>query len=49
VVLEQDPGTEKGTAWYSNVNLTSDVVDAVTRHYQLERTIAGERFFRAVQ
>jgi hypothetical protein len=24
-------------------------VDAVTQHYRLERTIAGERFYRAVQ
>jgi hypothetical protein len=49
VVLEQDPGTAKGRAWYSNVNLTYNVVDAVTQHYQLERTIAGERFYRAIQ
>jgi hypothetical protein len=49
VVLEQDPETVKGRAWYSNVNLTQDVVDAVAQHYRLERTIAGERFFRAVQ
>jgi hypothetical protein len=49
VVLEQDPASPKGRAWYSNVNLTGSVVDAVTQHYQLERTIAGERFFRAVE
>jgi hypothetical protein len=49
VVLEQDPETAKGRAWYSNVNLTHDVVEAVIHHYELERTIAGERFFRAVQ
>jgi hypothetical protein len=49
VVLEQDPETAKGRAWYSNVNLTHDVVEAVLQHYELERTIAGERFFRAVQ
>jgi hypothetical protein len=49
VVLEQDPEIAKGQAWYSNVNLTKDVVDAIRRHYRLERTIAGERFFKAVQ
>jgi len=49
VVLEQDPEIPKGQAWYSNVNLTKDVVDAIRRHYRLERTIADERFFKAVQ
>ena len=49
VVLEQDPNTPKGQAWYTNVNLTRDVMEAVQQHYRLERTIAGERFFRAVQ
>ena len=49
VVLEQDPETPKGRAWYLNVNLTSGVLDAVRQHYQLERTIADERFYRAVQ
>jgi hypothetical protein len=49
VVLEQDPETPKGRAWYSNVNLTHNVVDAIRQHYELERTIAGERFFRPVQ
>jgi hypothetical protein len=49
VVLEQDPTTIKGRAWYSNVNLTKDVIDAVLQHYRLERTISGEQFFRAVQ
>jgi hypothetical protein len=49
VILEQDPEIERGRAWYTNVNLTSRVVEAVKQHYQLERTIAGERFFRAVQ
>jgi hypothetical protein len=49
VVLEQDPATSRGRAWYSNVNLTGPVMDAVLRHYTLDRTIAGERFYRAVQ
>ena len=49
VVLEQDPASARGIAWYSNVNLTRDVLNAVMQHYELERTIAGERFFRAVQ
>jgi hypothetical protein len=49
VVLEQDPATSRGRAWYSNVNLTGPVMDAVLQHYKLERTIAGERFYRAVQ
>jgi hypothetical protein len=49
VVLEQDPATSRGRAWYSNVNLTGPVMDAVLQHYTLDRTIAGERFYRAVQ
>jgi hypothetical protein len=49
VVLEQDPETARGRAWYSNVNLTHNVVEAVRQHYELKSTIAGERFYRAVQ
>jgi hypothetical protein len=49
VVLEQDPASAKGQGWYSNVNLTGAVVDAVLQHYVLDRTIAGERFYRPVQ
>ncbi len=49
IVLEQDPATPRGRAWYSNVNLTGPVMDAVLQHYTLDRTIAGERFYRAVQ
>ena len=49
VVLEQDPATAKGQAWYTNVNLTRPVMDAVLEQYKLDQTIAGERFFRAVQ
>ena len=48
VVLEQDPATSRGRAWYSNVNLTGPVMEAVLQHYTLDRTIAGERFYRAV-
>ena len=49
VVLEQDPETARGRAWYANVNLTGPVADAVLQHYTLDRTIAGERFYRAAQ
>jgi hypothetical protein len=49
VVLEQDPETAKGQAWYANVNLTKEVIETVLQHYRLEQTISGERFFRAVQ
>jgi hypothetical protein len=45
IVLEQDPTTPKGQAWYSNVNLTRPVMEAVLDHYRLERTIAGQRFY----
>jgi len=48
VVFEQDPSTPKGQAWYSNVNLTRPVMEAVLEQYKLEHTIAGERFYRAV-
>ena len=46
VVLEQDPATPRGQAWYTNVNLTEPVMRAVLQHYALDRTIAGERFYR---
>jgi hypothetical protein len=46
VVLEQDPNTARGRAWYSNVNLTGGVIDAILHHYRFDRTIAGELFFR---
>ena len=46
VVLEQDPTSDKGRAWYQNVNLTGPVVRAVLDHYTLDRVIAGERFYR---
>lgn len=49
VLLEQDPSVPGGRAWYSNVNLTESVRDAILESYKYDRTIAGERFFRAVQ
>jgi hypothetical protein len=49
VVLEQDLESTRGRAWYTNVNLTKGVMDAVLQHYALDRTIAGERFYRPIQ
>jgi hypothetical protein len=49
VVLEQDPATDRGYAWYSNVNLTGPVRDAVMQHYVFDREIAGQRFYRAAR
>ena len=49
VVLEQDLESPRGRAWYTNVNLTKGVMDAVLQHYALDRTIAGERFLRPRQ
>jgi hypothetical protein len=49
VVLEQDPATPKGRAWYTNVNLTEAAMEAVLQHYALDRTIAGERFYRPIK
>ena len=49
VVLEQDPTTERGRAWYRNVNLTADVAEAVLRHYRLDQVVAGQRIYRAVR
>jgi hypothetical protein len=49
VVLEQDVTSPRGRAWYTNVNLTKGVMDAVLQHYVLDRTIAGERFYRRIQ
>lgn len=49
VVLEQDPVSARGQAWYSNVNLTGPVIDALLSRYTLHRTIAGERFYTAIQ
>jgi hypothetical protein len=49
VILEQDPTTERGRAWYRNVNLTADVAEAVLRRYRLDEVIAGQRIYRAVR
>jgi hypothetical protein len=49
VILEQDPHSPRGQAWYSNVNLTAGVMSAVLQHYRFNRTIAGERFFTSAQ
>ena len=49
VVLEQDPATPRGQAWYRNVNLSEPVADAVQQHYTFDRAIAGQRFYRKVQ
>ena len=49
VVLEQDPSVPRGRAWFSNVNLTDSVRDAILDSYKYDRTVAGERFYRAVQ
>lgn len=45
VVLEQDPASERGRAWYRHVNLTGPVADAVLEHYRFDRTVAGQRFY----
>jgi hypothetical protein len=49
VILEQDPAIPGGHAWYENVNLTAGVRDAILEFYRHDRTVAGERFYRAVQ
>jgi hypothetical protein len=49
VLLEQDPAIPGGHAWYSNVNLTDSVRDAILESYRYDRTVAGERFYRALQ
>jgi hypothetical protein len=49
VLLEQDPAIPGGHAWYSNVNLTESVRDAILESYRYDRTVAGERFYRALQ
>ena len=49
VLLEQDPAIPGGHAWYSNVNLTESVRDAILESYRYDRTVAGQRFYRALQ
>jgi hypothetical protein len=49
LILEQDPATPRGHAWYSNVNLTEAVRDAILESYRYDRTVAGQRFYRALQ
>jgi hypothetical protein len=48
VILEQDPAIPGGYAWYANVNLTAPVRDAILEFYRHDRTVAGERFYKAV-
>ena len=47
VILEQDPAIPGGHAWYEHVNLTASVRDAIIEFYRHDRTVAGERFYRA--
>lgn len=49
IVLEQDPATTRGRAWYQNVNLTAEVIEAVLRQYTHEATIHGQRIYRPGQ
>ena len=49
IVLEQDPTTDRGRAWYRNVNLTAEVASATLRHYRLDQVVAGQRIYRAVR
>jgi hypothetical protein len=45
IILEQDPATARGAAWYRNVNLTESTVNAVLAGYVYDRTAAGQRFY----
>ena len=47
IVLEQDPTSDRGRAWYQNVNLTGAVAGAILQRYRLERVVAGQRIYRA--
>ena len=49
VVLEQDPTTDRGRAWYRNVNLSAEIVNATLAHYRLDQVVAGQRVYRAVR
>jgi hypothetical protein len=49
VVLEQDPSTPRGAAWYRNVNMTQSVIDSVMAHYVYDRSIMGQRFYVAAR
>jgi len=47
VLLEHDPSTPRGAAWYKNVNMTEPVVSAVLTHYAYDRTVMGQRLYVA--
>ena len=49
VILEQDLTTDRGRAWYQNVNLTGDVAEAIRQRYRLDQVIAGQRIYRAAR
>ena len=49
IVLEQDPTTERGRAWYRNVNLTGEVAETVLRRYRLDQVVAGQRIYRVAR
>jgi hypothetical protein len=49
IVLEQDPTTDRGRAWFRNVNLTAEIASATLRHYRLDQVVAGQRIYRAVR
>lgn len=45
VVLEMDPGSPTGEAWYRNVHLGTTVIDALGDGYAYQESIAGHRFY----
>lgn len=48
VVLEMDPESDPGRGWYANVHLGAPVIDALLEHYAYQESVAGRRFYVAV-
>jgi hypothetical protein len=45
VVLEHDPQTPEGAAWYRNVHLGQPVLDVILRQYEFRSAVGEHRFY----
>jgi hypothetical protein len=46
VVLDQDPGVPRGSAWYERVHFGRPVIDAVLDNYEHRASVGPHRFYR---
>jgi hypothetical protein len=49
ILLLEDPETAAGAGWYAHVHFGRPVIEAVRRHYEYRRTLAGLRVYAPVR